>query len=63
MVLISGIIIAYTREDFDLTNIIPILAVLALNNCFSAKTFFSEHCCLRKHLFSAKKVFSAKNMF
>ncbi len=30
MVLISGIIIAYTREDFDLTNIIPILAVLAL---------------------------------
>jgi ATP-binding cassette, subfamily B, bacterial PglK len=30
MVLISGIIIAYTREDFNLTNIIPILAVLAL---------------------------------
>ena len=30
MVFISGIIIAYTRENFDLTNIIPILAVLAL---------------------------------
>tara|TARA_A100001015_G_scaffold312073_1_gene416540 strand:- start:1038 stop:2789 length:1752 start_codon:yes stop_codon:yes gene_type:complete len=30
MVLISGIIISYTREDFDLKNIIPILAVLAL---------------------------------
>ena len=30
MVLISGIIIAHTKEDFDLTSIIPILAVLAL---------------------------------
>ncbi len=30
MVFISGIIIAYTRQDFDLANIIPILAVLAL---------------------------------
>ena len=30
MVLISGIIIAHTKEDFDLTSIIPILAVVAL---------------------------------